>query len=500
MGKAASKWVIIVALIAVGPSSLAEEEEADDPASVDEITLALSKLAIETETESIPAKAYTAAKTAVLDALGCALAGHDAAGVPAVVELTKDWGGKEEATIWFHGGKVPGPAATFVNSVQVHALDLDDVHIPSITHITSVVVPTALAMGELNDASGKETLAAVILGIEVAGRVGRAGRERKAHEGFLPTSIYGGFGATAAACRLQGCSVEQTVNAMGIWYAHCSGNRQSLYDRTMAKRIQPGIAAQAGVYASYLARRDFTGPKRIIGGQPASLTQIFGSRQDAEPPTVAEVMAPRDSHEIEVLSYKRYACCGGSHLVIEAARRLAEEHDLKPADIETVWIFGVGVNSGVTGVPWKDSEHPDVLAQFCAPYEVASVIKNRCFGPAEITKERIAEDEEVDSLARRVKLCYWKQWGGPRPGQQAIRIQLRSGQTLEAGCKRDEVLHPDVHSYGQLVEKFKANAAFSGRVTKEQAAEIVAAIEELDNCDRIGEFIDKHLVLTNGSD
>ena len=184
------------------------------------MTLALSKLAIETRAAAIPAEAYTAAKKAVLDALGCAMAGYNAPGVPAVVDLTNQWGGREEATIWFHGGKVPGPAATFANSVQVHALDLDDVHMPSITHITSVIVPTALAMGEFNDASGKETLAAVILGIEL-------------------------------------------------------------------------------------------------------------------------------------LSYKRYACCGASHMAIEAARRLAEQHDLKPADIETIRIFGVGVNSGQLQYSWN---------------------------------------------------------------------------------------------------------------------------------------------------
>ena len=200
-----------------GSLAVAEEKGAIDPASVDDITLALSKLAIETEVNDVPAKAYTAAKVAVLDALGCAMAGHNAAGVSAVVKLTKDWGGRAEATIWFDGAKVPGPAATFTNSVQLHALDFDDYHPASDAHITSVLVPTVLAMGEVNDASGKETLAALILGTEVIGRLGRACKARKAHSGFLPTSIIGGFGATAAACRLQGCSVEETVNAMGIW-------------------------------------------------------------------------------------------------------------------------------------------------------------------------------------------------------------------------------------------------------------------------------------------
>ena len=254
----------------------ADEPSTLDPESVDDVTLALARLSVETSADEISEEAYHSAKVAVLDALGCAMAGYRASGVPAVVEVTKEFGGREEATIWFHGGKVPGPAATFANSVQTHALDLDDFHSPSITHITSVIVPAAFAMGERNGASGKETLASIVLGIEVAGRLGRACHGLHAHQGFLPTSVMGGFGATAAACRLQGCTVDETVNAMGIWYAHCSGNRQALYDRTLTKRIQSAIAARASVFASYLADKGLPGPKRIIAGQPASLVPIYG--------------------------------------------------------------------------------------------------------------------------------------------------------------------------------------------------------------------------------
>jgi 2-methylcitrate dehydratase PrpD len=172
---------------------------------------------------------------------------------------------------------------------------------------------------------------------------------------------------------------------------------------------------------------------------------------------------------------------------------LANEHDLKPADIRAIWVFGVGVNSGMTGVPWKNSENPHVLAQFCAPYEVASVIKNRRFGPAEITNRRIAEDEEVDALARRVKLCHWDQWEGPKPAQQAVRVFLKDGRTLEAWRQRDAVLHPDANSYEELVEKFKYNVAFSGLLDQQQIDGLVRAIEQLDECAHVGEFIGRYL-------
>jgi 2-methylcitrate dehydratase PrpD len=487
----------MTAVVLVIGAAIAHADETPreiDPESTDDITLALARLAVETKADEITPEAYRAAKVAVLDAIGCAMAGYKASGVPAVVEVTKQFGGREEATIWFHGGKVPGPAATFANSVQTHALDLDDFHSPSITHITSVIVPAAFAMGELNDATGKETLASIVLGIEVAGRLGRACRGLHAHQGFLPTSVMGGFGATGTACRMQGCSVDETVHAMGIWYAHCSGNRQALFDRTLTKRIQPAIAARAGVFSSYLARKGFTGPRRIIAGQTASVVPIYGLHRKGPKPTVGRVMEPHDFFEVEQLAYKRYASCGASHYAIQAALDLANEHHLKPADIEKIWIFGCGVNSGMVGVPWTYSETPQAMAQFCAPYEVASVIKNGRFGPAEIEPKRIADDKEVDALARRCELRPWKDWGGPQPAFQAVRFFLKDGRTLEASRDKQSVLSPTSNTYEQLVEKFKYNVTYTKLVDEQGAEEMVTAIENLEQVKSISEFIDEYMV------
>jgi 2-methylcitrate dehydratase PrpD len=430
----------------------------------------------------------------MMDALGCAFGGHSMPGVPPIVDLTKEWGGRADATIWFDDTKVPVPAAAFVNSVQLHALDFDDYHGPSDAHITAVLVPTVLTMGELQDASGQETLAALVLGAEVIGRLGRAHKARKAHSGFLPTSVIGGFGATAAACRLQGCSVEQTVNALGIWYAHASGNRQALFDRTLTKRIQPGIAARAAVFAACLAQRDFGGPRRIVGGQSASLTRIYGCRPDAEPPSVAEIMREYDTWQIEQLQYKCYACCGYSGKAIAAAIALATENRIEPQDIKEIRVFGDSNDSPFAGVPWEESSHPHVLAQFCLPYAAASAIKNRRYGPDEIAPARIAEDREVDALARRTRLCPWDQWQGPRPKSRfAMQVLLNDGRILET-TQNNHRRYRWPKDQDKLVTKFKNNVTFSGQVNERAAEEMVTAIEDLDACKNIRDFIRRYLV------
>jgi len=468
---------------------------------VGDITLALARLVIETAADEIPEKAYAAAKMAMLDALGCAFPGHNAPGVQPVVDLTQEWGGREEATLWFHGGKVPAPAAAFVNSVQLHALDFDDYHPPSDAHVTSVLVPAVLAVGELRDTSGKETLAALVLGAEVIGRLGRACIARRDHRGFLPTSVLGGFGATAAACRLHGCSTEQTVHAMGIWYAHASGNRQPLFDRTLTKRVQPAIAARAAVFSSCLASRGLTGPHRIVGAQPASLTRIYGyaNAEEGSPPTVGEIMAPRGDWAIEELEHKRFACCGVSVQAIEAAISLANEHDLTPEQIKEVRLFGASTRSPFGGVPWTDHPSPQALAQFCMPYAVASAIRNRRYGPAEIAPARIAEDREVDALARRTQLCDWAGWPEPRlTDGTGIQLLLKDGRTLRAsrqGHRRFRSPEDD----DEIRKKFTSNVEFSNLMDAQGAARFASAIQTLGDCTSVGGFVQTWLAFARGA-
>jgi 2-methylcitrate dehydratase PrpD len=461
-------------------------------------TRVLSELAIGTPADEISPEAYHAAKRAVLDVVGVTLAAHDAPGIAPIVDQMRDWGGKPEATVWVFGDRLPGPAATFVNSTLAHALDLDDVHLPSITHITCVVVPVALAVGEAVGASGKETLAAIAMGVEVAARLA-VPEKRRLKGGFLPSSVLGGFGATAAACRLKGCTVDQTVNALGIFYAHASGNRQALLDHTLTKRIQPAIAARAGVFAAHLAQRGVTGPGRVVEGE-AGLFGIYGVEK-GEIPTAADVAGKRAFWEIERVSFKKFASCGASHPIIQGAIDLANEHGLKAEDIAGIELFGVGVNSGMVGVPW-DPRHPipHVMAQFCAPYEVASAIQNRRMGPAEITNEKIRADEAVSDLAARVELKNPKQFGGEYPGGQTIRIRTRDGRSLVASRDRDHVLRPDLFGDEALIGKFMENAAFSALCPPARANAIRSAVWELDACDDIARFVRGHLIFQERSE
>lgn len=99
-----------------------------------------------------------------------------------------------------------------------------------------------IAAGSSAD-GGKEFLAALAVGLDVANRLGMAFGPFL-HTGWLPTTLWGPFGAAVACGRIMHLDEDQMMNAAGLAYSQIHGNRQALVDGSLAKRIQPAFSAQ----------------------------------------------------------------------------------------------------------------------------------------------------------------------------------------------------------------------------------------------------------------
>jgi hypothetical protein len=83
-------------------------------------------------------------------------------------------GAPGKATVWGRNLTTSAAEAAFANGIAGHALDFDD-SLPSLRgHPSTTMGPAALAVGEVAGSSGAEVLAAFALGLEVAGKIGRA--------------------------------------------------------------------------------------------------------------------------------------------------------------------------------------------------------------------------------------------------------------------------------------------------------------------------------------
>src|SRR2546429_4964057 len=163
--------------------------------------------------EAIPEALREHAKLVLLDTVGVILAGSvqpEVAGARA--RLTASGG--RGATVYAPGWPTTDPrTAALLNGLAGRSIELCEGHRYVSCQGAVQVLPTALASGQWLERSGRETLAALIFGYEVAARLGAGMTARPiAHQnGQAPL-----LGAVAAGARLRGSTAEQMSLALRI--------------------------------------------------------------------------------------------------------------------------------------------------------------------------------------------------------------------------------------------------------------------------------------------
>ena len=297
------------------------------------ITDTLARFVVETRTADIPREVIAGARNAVTDTVGVALAGT----LEPVGEIALKWvreaGGKPQASCWGENLSASPAEAAFANGVCAHALDFDD-SLPSLRgHPSATMVPAALAVAEVTGAPGAEVLGAYALGLEVAGKLGRALGHGHYSRGWHSTATVGAFSATAAAARVWKLDAAQLQMAWGLAASQLSGLIRNF--GTMTKPFHAGHAARTGVLSAWMVRNGFTADAAIFDGKNSVLDTYRG--EGAEP--LAELVGTlgKTWEMAEPGIYvKRWACCYCNHRPIGGLIGLMEKNAIKPDEVTAI--------------------------------------------------------------------------------------------------------------------------------------------------------------------
>lgn len=458
-------------------------------------SVALVRKALALSYDALSGKTIENVKKLLIDSLACAMAGAAQSGVDETLRVLERWGGREESTVWFKNTALPSPHAAMINSAMVHAMDFDDVHLPGILHIMSSMMPTTFAVGESVGATGREIIQAIAAGVEVAGRISRTYQENSTHRRFLDSSVCGGFGTTVAAACLLGLDEKRIVDAMGIFHAQASGNRQALYERTLTKRLQPGFAARDAVWAAWLAKQRVSGPEQALEG-PCGLYRTYGNVEELD---LSPLTVERDFLEIDLVSTKLYPTCGAQHPAISAAIEIGRENQLAYDDIADVEYFLA--EGGISSVdkPFVMEDNPQTNAQFSASYGVALGLIRHDASVSRFDEKTIQSDQEVLDLERRIKLVTHceKVYGSFEPddpickrfdAKQWVRVKTKDGRTFFCVKSIRDVLSPN-STVADAIRKFHDCAEYSGWGDKSRHDQIIHQLAYFDEVDEISEFI-----------
>ncbi len=396
--------------------------------------------------------------------LGCAIgaARHEAAEAAiAAVQLLQP---APQATVLGRSEKVDMASAALVNGITSHTFDFDDTHLKTIIHPAGPVASAVLALAEKNGASGRTVIDALVLGIDVACRVGNVMYPDHYDRGWHITGSTGMLGAAAGCARVLGLNEQQTAMALGIAASQPVGLREQF--GTMTKPFHPGAAARAGLMSALLASRGFTASARALEA-PRGFIQVASDKRSWN--EVTDELGER--FEISFNTYKPFACGIVIHPSIDACVQLRGQ-GVTPGQVERIELR---VHSLVLELTGKKEPKDGLQGKFSVYHGCAVGL---IYGQAaeEEFSDAVVNEPQVVALRNKVQATV-----DDAINEESVRVTavLKDGRRIEVNVDHAIGSLQNPLSDAQLEGKF--NSLVLPVLGAAQARDITRACRELSS-------------------
>lgn len=398
--------------------------------------------------DDLPLQVQHQVKLCLMDALGATLSGTlTPASKIATEYAAAAWKGND-ATILLRGLKSSAAGAAFANGCAANGLDSDDGGKYTKGHPGAQIFPTALAVAEKLKKSGKEMLTAMVVGYEVAHRIGRCWHDH--HATYQACGSWGAVANAATAAHLMGLEPEKIQQAIGIAEYHAP-NVPMMRDIDHPAMVKHGIGwgAFTGMTAAQLAARGFTGiPSLLSFEKYKEWARDIGEHYIMTEPNG--------------VLFKEFSCCRWVHAALYAARELMNRQKFAAQEITGIRVVGFHETVRLGAHQPNTTEE----AQFNTAWPLAAMLVDGEVGPAQILEERFQDDRllalvdkiELVESAKFNELARLQRLGDPK-GKYAATLEL----TLNDG--RQLTQHAVVPDSGEhfktrawVEEKFRALA------------------------------------------
>ena len=256
-----------------------------------------------------------------LDSLGALFAGSLTAEGEEINRLAED------APTPLFGGTLADRAAR--RAATIRSTEIDDIHMPSCTTPSSVVVATGLTLASGLRVKDAGTLfAALAAGYTAFVRFGLAiDGPIIVHKGVWPTCLLAPIGAAAVTAKLLGLNAAQIADALAIALVQANGNLGGKSPRW----LMLGLATRTGIASALAAKAGFVGDRQML-----DLDWWPRSRELSLDSSRLLFDAGR-STTVDELSYKPYCAAKQTIAAIDAFRALLAA-DLSPSAIAAITV------------------------------------------------------------------------------------------------------------------------------------------------------------------
>ena len=434
-----------------------------------EATAALAEFAAGLQIGDVPPDAREATKMLLLDALACALAGHRGEETAQMTGMAASLAQSGENTV-IGGGRLSLAGATLLNGYLITAVTMCDVHRPTLTHITPEVVPPALAIAERDRVPGGELLAALAAGLETTARIGLGlDYPEFRRRGWHGPGVIGPFGAAAAVGRLRRFDGDCMARAFGLAGSQSAGTFAAWGTPTV--KWHQCRAALSGLMAALLAEQDFIATREFLTARDGGLYGTWAGGGTPE-------MATRDlggRWELQQVSLRLWPAATALQEVLTALSALTGRGGVAFEDIARVEIalsrtpFDMHGGFGTYKAKFE--------ALLSAHYVAAVFLRDGTLTLDQFEPACYDDPELRAFAAERVEV---RPEPGLAPGEAAVEITMRNGETLTGRCDHPLGTPENPLSWAQVADKFRSCATQAlpdGRI--EEVAAMVADLEAL---------------------
>lgn len=419
---------------------------------------------------AVPAENDSFSRLALLNWLGCAIAGARETGVDLFASFYE-----EENPC---GTYVPIGRRTGVSPAACAAIDCmsstmfayDDIHFPTSLHPCGPVASAILALARTQKVSVDEALCALKIGMEVEVRTAEVifSQGTGADRGWYSTGIAGGIGAAAAVGRLLGLDAEHMKYALGLAAAMASGTRGM--HTAMSFCLAPARAAESGYMAAKLAQKGFSCQIKSLSG-PNSLITLLAPRANFAVGT--ENLGKK--YHCEETVCKIYPFGFVAYAAINCADELRAYTAANKKDISSVVLSVSPVSKRLGGSQQPENVYDSLV---CLRYITAGVLTTPGFSRTPISYDFSIPDD-ISAVMERVDVDADETLDDK---QAQITAIYTDGSSFSYRCDNapgSEKLPP---AENEIIEKFFAQA--SSYVSRERAAQLKEAIFT-SSCDDI---------------
>jgi 2-methylcitrate dehydratase PrpD len=374
----------------------------------------LADFLVGTATSDLPPQAMRHAAMIIASTIASAAYGTQIQSARIIRDLTREQGGRPDASLWFDSGaKLPVAEVARANALLSDAAASDDSDLRNIVHAGTPLTATSLAFAQRLGATGQDVLTAIVIGYEAAGRISEAITPNFRARGFHGC-LGAVFAAAVSASRLLRLNVDQTAQSIAI-AATSIGGLATAADTSVAREYHAGLAAQLGVNAALAAQRGYLAEECIL-----ETSQGFFEAFGGVDGTTAAAIATRDlGQDWDIMTDMAIKLVPGGHpyhAFGEAAANAARDGNIAASDVDSITISRPGFTK------LSGPLHPtDLIGMAHSPaYFTAAGVADHAFGWIHASDAKIA-DPIIHGLIDKVRV-------GPPSTENAARY--RQGATV----------------------------------------------------------------------